>query len=318
MNREHGEFSLIRRYFQHTPVQHPETRLGNGDDASLHHVPPGQELVVSTDSALQGRHWPEDFPLSWAAERAFSAALSDLAAMGARPCWAWICANLHRAEDAPAIAEGLRRAAEKHMVEIAGGDTTRGSCCSLHITVAGFCEAGSAMRRDHARSGERLFLVGDVGLASAGLRQWQMGCRDGEFVHFFRNIQPRIDIGRTLLQAGVRCAIDVSDGLLQDAGHIAQASDCDIELDVSLLPSLPRLQGHFGEEQGLRLALSGGEDYALLFSAPDNLRPRLPPQAIPIGWCHPPRAPGAGSVRAYHHDGQPVHPISSGFDHFSS
>ncbi len=307
------EFALIRQHFLQHGVHHRETRLGNGDDASVHHVPDGFELVISTDSALAGRHWPDDFPLQQAASRAMAAALSDLAAMGAAPRWAWLAVTLSAAAQAGAVGRGLRQTAAQYGVEIVGGDTTAGEQTAIHITVAGLCPQGKAMRRDQARPGDRVYLIGEVGLSAGGLQQWLQGQHDGELVPCFSTVVPQLAAGQQLVAQGVRCAIDVSDGLLQDAGHVARASGCDFRLHVERLPSLARLTRCFDTKQAIQLALTGGEDYALLLTAAPHVS--VPAEAVCIGQCLAMQG-RVGGVMICHH-GQPLSLTYTGFDHFA-
>ncbi len=311
-----GEFTLIERLFRGrggSPT--PFTRLGIGDDASIHRPQAGMELVVSSDASLQGIHWPDDFPPDQAADRAVCAALSDLAAMGAEPLCVWLNVMASDRDALDALGRGAVDALRRHDVELAGGDTTRARENALSITVAGQLPNGGAMRRDRAAPDDALWLLGPVGLAAAGLRQWQGGQPAGAFVHNFSRITPRFDAGMQLRAAGVRCCIDISDGLVQDAAHIAHASDLMIEIELSVVPQWQRLEQAFGTDAARDLIAAGGEDYALLFTAPLDLdlpEPELPggPAAVRIGRCRP----GSGVAVTLHDE--PVTIREGGFDHF--
>lgn len=306
-----NEFDLIDHAFcWKLPFQHPQTRLPGGDDASVHVIPDGHELVVSTDMSLAGVHWPHDFPLKNAACRAVNAALSDLAAMGAEPCWIWCCAALQNEFVAEDMGDGIAAALSGSGIELAGGDIVHASENALAVTVAGILPKGTAMQRGAARDGDDIWLCGQTGFAALGLQQWQQGMRDGEAVQAFCEVHPLLAEGKAMRQAGVRCCIDVSDGLLADAGHLATASGVGMEIELSLVPSFARLVELTDREDAAQLVLSGGEDYALVCTAPEGLRDALSSLAVRIGQCS-----AGGGVRVLL-NGRKVRPVKRGFDHF--
>ncbi len=308
-----GEFDLIDRGFRRSaPPASPYTSIANGDDGSVHDIPAGMELVVSTDTAVCGVHWPEDFPLEQAADRAVCAALSDLAAMGAEACWLWACVLVRDADDAPQLGRGIHQALYRHGVELAGGDTVRAPVTAVALTVGGILPKGSAMRRDAARPEDELWLCGICGLASLGLRSWRSGCRTAEDVGHFSRIRPLLREGLQLRTLGVRCCIDVSDGLLQDACHLARASRVGMQIYLERVPGWGEVAGKVPPETALTCVLAGGEDYALLFSAPSALKPELEGLAHPVGVCRG----YDGKVRVFLH-GEPVELPSGGFQHFA-
>jgi len=267
-----GEFDLIARCFAGRGGRHHAfTRLGIGDDASLHRLEAGMELVVSTDSSLAGIHWPEDLPLAIAAHRAVCSALSDLAAMGAEPLACWLNVMATGSNAVEQLGEGATAALATYHVELVGGDTTRSRVNALAVTVAGQLPAGSAMRRDAAGVDDSIWLAGRVGLHASGLQQWFDGQHDGCFVSCFTTITPLLADGVRLKQQGVRCCMDVSDGLLQDAGHLAGASGVGMCIELSSLPDWPLLVSELGEDVAIQRAACGGEDYALLFTAPATM-----------------------------------------------
>jgi len=308
-----NEFELIDHAFcWKLPFQHPMTRLPCGDDASVHAVPDGHELVVSTDMSLAGVHWPNDFPLQDAARRAVNAALSDLAAMGAQACWVWCCAALQDQMDAEQMGDGIAAALAGSGIELAGGDTVHApDSNSLAVTVAGILPQGTAMRRDMAREGDDIWLCGRLGFAAQALRSWQQGDASQAVVQGFADVRPLLAEGWALREAGVRCCIDVSDGLLADAGHLASSSDVGMEIELSLIPSFVELAGQAGSEEAAKLVLSGGEDYALVCTAPGRFRDAISPLAVRIGHCVP-----GNRVRALL-EGTDVTPARRGFDHFA-
>jgi len=306
-----NEFDLIEHVFrQRIPFVHALTRLSNGDDASIHAVPEGQEIVVSTDISMSGKHWPEDFPLNDAACRAVNASLSDLAAMGATPAWVWLGVMATSSGDANRMGQGVAMALKPLPMELAGGDTVRSPVNALSVTVAGLLPQGSGMRRNAACAGQDVWLCGEAGLAAHGLRQWQQGEREGKHVSCFRDVRPLLNEGTRLRELGVTCCIDVSDGLFADAGHVAAASGVALHISLEKVRGFSVLLQEVDEQEAIRLALSGGEDYSLLFTALAEKRESLP-FAHRIGECRK----GSGVHVTLH--GQKVTVISKGYDHFS-
>lgn len=306
-----GEFKLIDACFKDEGGNpKPFTVLGIGDDASIHKTAKGMELVVSTDTSVEGVHWPVDFSLQKATDRAVCAALSDLAAMGAEPAASWLNVMARDASAVELMAEGAVAALRRHDVQLAGGDTTRAFFNALSVTVAGQLPEGKAMRRDQAEVGDVVWLVGKVGFASLGIAQWLGGNTEGYFVQYLDEIRPKLETGVRLRELGVKCCIDVSDGLAQDAGHICAASRIGMELDVSRVPGWELLCRKAGEEHALHAVVQGGEDYALLFTAPTDGMGFLESFAVKLGRCTD--QPG---VRVLN-EGKPVAVETKGYDHF--
>jgi len=223
-----SEFELIARHFARPT---PRTLLGPGDDCALLAPSPGMALAVTTDMLVEGTHFlPATDPrlLGW---KALAVNLSDLAAMGATPRWAFLAGSLPAARDdwLAAFADGLFACAGRHGVDLAGGDTTRGPL-NLCLTAIGEVPAGTALRRDGAMPGDDLWVSGQPGLAALGLAHLQQRTRlpdelAARCVNALQNPWPRIELGLALRERGLaRAAIDVSDGLLADLGHLLQRS----------------------------------------------------------------------------------------------
>jgi len=265
-----GEFALIRRYFS-AFARGPHVELGPGDDAALLAVPPGELLVISTDTQVQGVHFPQDSDAARVSYRACAAAVSDLAAMGARPLGMTLALTLPESDEnwLSACSRGLAEAVDDFSLPLVGGDTTRGSL-SLTITVLGATRAGAALRRDGARPGDRLCVSGTLGDAAAGLALLQ-GRMDAAspaselLIQRFWRPQPALALGQAL--SGVAsAAIDISDGLLADAGHLSEASGVRIAIDSERIPLSDALSGAVERDQAMAWALAGGDDYALCFT----------------------------------------------------
>jgi len=307
-----SEFELIARAFRRgdAPV-HPLTRIGNGDDASVHALADGMELVVSTDVSVAGVHWPSNMPVDMAADRAVCAALSDLAAMGAEGCWAWVSVMATGGDEVMAMGTGVNAALARHGMELAGGDTVHAGCNAIAVTVGGQLPAGSAMRRDAARAGDELWLCGYVGHAALGLARWQQGERAGPFVDAFVRVRPLLETGIRLREIGVHCCMDVSDGLLQDAAHIASASGVALDIQLQDCPGWQELCQSVDIRTAQDLAAGGGEDYALLFTAPAQLQSQIADSATRIGTCR------AGTGVQLWHEGRKLEVAEKGYDHFA-
>lgn len=308
-----SEFTLIEQVFRSGRQSHwPSTLVPNGDDASVHVCEPGMAWVVSTDIGVRGVHWPDNFPLDQGADRAVCAALSDLAAMGAEARLVWLGVMAPSAENVRLMGLGARRALERFGLELAGGDTVRAKAMAMNVMVAGILPQGSAMRRSAATIGDDVWLAGRVGFSAMGLESWLSGHRDNDLVGAFSNVKPMLETGVLLRQQGVQCCIDISDGLLQDAAHVAVASGLSLQIHLDACEGWPELVTRLGEEHAIRTALGGGEDYALLFTAPKHLRPSFSRFASRIGNCQ------SGDGVTLFLAGQPLPEIINGFDHFAS
>jgi thiamine-monophosphate kinase len=309
-----GEFNLIHACFAGqggNPA--PGTRVGIGDDASVHRLDKGMELVVSTDSSIESIHWPHDFPLSKAADRAVCAALSDLAAMGAKPMNVWLNVMARDSKEVSEMAEGATAALQRYDIELAGGDTCHAPVNGLSVTVAGQVPEGAAMLRSEANEGDAIWIVGKIGFHSLGLQQWMGGKKSGYFVNYLDEIKPKLEAGVRLRELGVKCCIDISDGLLQDAGHIADASRIAMDIDLGLLPGWDILCEKAGEAHAIKAVATGGEDYALLLTAPESMR-FLEGFAVRVGHC----ATGSGvSLRVQDRQIDMQEIGTKGYDHFA-
>jgi len=306
-----GEFDLIQHAFRDgSPESRPDTSVSNGDDASVHSVATGMELVVSTDTSIAGVHWPHNFPLNRAADRAVCAALSDLAAMGAEACWGWVSVMSASGDDLTEIGKGVNAAFSRYGVELAGGDTTHAPVNALNITVAGLVPQGKAMRRNQANCGDDVWMVGKAGFSSLGLKQWLAEMEEGYFKQYFETVTPKLEQGIRLRELGVRCCIDVSDGVLQDAGHIAAASNVGMKLELTSFPGWQILCHKVGEKSAVQAAVGGGEDYSLIFTAPEGMG-WLDSFATCIGSCT------AGEGVEICLDGENLEGLAAGYDHFA-
>jgi thiamine-monophosphate kinase len=312
------ETTLIERYFRAAGAQRADVALGIGDDAAILKVPEGCELIATTDTLVAGVHFPPDSPAASVGHRALAVNLSDLAAMGARPAWALLALTLPQAQEAwlEEFASGLGALARAHGVALVGGDTTRGPLC-VTVQVLGLVPAGAALRRCGGRAGDALFVSGTPGDAAAGLaleqRRLSAPAAASDYLRGrFLRPTPRVALGEALRQFASAC-IDVSDGLLGDAGKLARASGLGAQLEWEALPVSAALLASMDPEAARRLALTGGDDYELCFAVPPSQLPglfsALPPQAwnyARIGALRPgsgAQVTRAGTVMEFSHSG---------------
>ena len=268
-----GEFDLIRRYFQREAAPADGVALGIGDDCALLAPTPGTHWLVSSDMLVEGRHFLSTVEPERLGHKALAVNLSDLAACGATPRAFTLALALPRADEAflAGFARGLFALADAHGIALVGGDTTQGPL-NLCITVMGEAPAGAALLRSGARAGDDLYVSGDtLGDARLALEVFR-GTRmlDGAAFESVRRAmelpQPRVALGQAL-RGVASSAIDVSDGLLGDLGHILQRSGVGACVEADALPCSAVLAA---QPEALRreMGLAGGDDYELLFTAP--------------------------------------------------
>lgn len=262
------EFQLIYDYFQQAPKANSGVLLGIGDDCALVAATADCAQAISIDTSIADRHFPSDADAYLIGARALTISLSDLAAMGARPRWFTLALSLPSIDPAwlNAFSKGLFDAAKQADITLIGGDTTQSPILSISIQVQGEVDAKRALKRSGASIGDAIYVSGDLGLAAAGLFNYQQGLQLEPFYSAYLNPQAQLDLGQRLLGLATSC-IDISDGLLADLNHILQASGCGAVIDCQLLP-IQSLLSTFNQQQALQWALSGGDDYQLCFTSP--------------------------------------------------
>ena len=319
-----SEFEIIRRYFTR-PVK--RALLGVGDDCALVAPESGNVLAVSTDMLVEGRHFFAGADAAALGHKALAVNLSDLAAMGAAPRYATLALALPDADEAwlAQFAQGFFALADAFGTELIGGDTTRGPR-TISITVMGEIPAGLALRRDGAKAGDDIWLSGASGDAALGLAHMEGRVRlSGEaLAHCLQRLHtplPRVALG-IALRGVASSAIDVSDGLVADIGHIGERSGVAIELRFAHLPRSAALasceEGHLAQE----CLLAGGDDYELAFTAAASSRARLAALAtelgLPLTRIGRVRAGEPGRVAVIDAAGKTMTLRTKGFDHFGA
>jgi len=316
-----SEFDLIARYFTRAA---PNGLLGVGDDCALFPVPPGEQVATSTDLLLEGRHFFPDVDPKALGHKALAVNLSDLAAMGARPIGCVLGLALPHLHEPwlAAFAEGFHALAAAHGCPLIGGDTTRSAHdLAISVTVFGAVPAGQALRRDGAQAGDDIWVSGELGAADVAYR-----LLDGQYPSDAALLaatrgalewpEPQVALGLAL-RGIANAAIDLSDGLLQDLGHILTASRAGACLRFADLPMAPALSG-LDAVPLQRALLGGGDVYQLCFTAPASRREAVLAAAASagsrvtrVGEILP--QPGMAVIDAH---GQPLADLPAGFDHF--
>jgi thiamine-monophosphate kinase len=315
------EFEIIKRWFTR-PIAGEGVVVGIGDDAAVLAV--NGLLAVTTDTLVEGVHVPRNAPPDVIGYRLMAVNLSDLAAMAAAPRWGTLALTLPEADERwlEGFASGLFALAERYEVQLVGGNLTRGPLTAT-LQLLGMVEPGRMLRRSGAHPGDDVYVTGSLGDGAAGLQLWMEGVGDAGAEHAalkerFLHPQPRVAEGLALGRLA-SAAIDVSDGLLADLGHLCAASGCGALIDVERLPLSAELLALFPPNAAQAWALAGGDDYELCFTA-------SPAQAQAIDRAL--EALGTGVRRigrlvsepgvVCRRDGVPFAPAARGYKHFSA
>jgi len=271
-----GEFDLITRYFKLLDKPAPDSGvvLGIGDDCAILDVPDGHQLAVTTDSLVSGVHFFEDVCPYRLGYKSLAVNLSDLAAMGAEPKWVSLAITLPTVDEQwlSAFSRGFFELASQHNITLIGGDTTKGPL-SITVSAKGIVPRNKALLRSGAQAGELICVSGTLGNGGVGLDHKIDGLvlnNAAAFIDALELTEPRNQLGMLLTDYASSC-IDISDGLIQDLQHILKASHCNAIIDVEKLPLSDALQHEIhtdtlSTEQAYRYALTGGDDYELLFT----------------------------------------------------
>ncbi len=276
-----GEFELIARYFDRVTSSRRDVEKGIGDDCALLSVPEKQSLAISTDTLVAGIHFLTDIHPADLGYKALAVNLSDLAAMGADPAWLTLALTLPNVDESwlESFSDSLFELLDYYDMQLIGGDTTRGPL-SMTLGIHGLVPQGRALRRSGARIGDWIYVTGTLGDSAAGLAlllgQAELSDPSAHEALLKRHLRPipRILQGQALRDLATS-AIDISDGLISDLGHVLKASNCGARINLDALPLSASLKQHFSPEQCLHWALSGGEDYELCFTVPEINRGAL-------------------------------------------
>lgn len=313
-----GEFGLIERLAEKlgSPA-YDDLIVGIGDDAAVWRS--GERAIIATtDTMVEGVHYlPDVTPwrdLGW---KALAVNVSDVAAMGGKPMFALVTLALPAETDVKGIEElygGLRQCAEAYGVTVAGGDVVRAPQVSITVALMGEAAMDSGkpllLRRDAAHEGDAIAVTGTLGASAAGLRRLKEGVApDDPLVRAHLRPQARVEAGQAAIEAGLTCGIDVSDGLMQDVGHVCEMSDVSAVIRADDVPVSDELRAAYADE-ALRLACTGGEDYELVLVGPRERMEGL--DVTVIGEIVPRTDPLGALVDA---SGEVIHFGDAGWDH---
>ncbi len=318
------EFDLIRHYFTRAA---PYTVLGVGDDAALIRAGSGKLLAVAADMLVAGRHFFKDADPASVGHKALAVNLSDMAAMGATPRWATLGIALPQADArwVAAFSHGFMKLARKHGVDLIGGDTTRGPL-NICVQIIGEVPARRALRRDGAKPGDDIWVSGTLGDAALAVaaRGKRIKLKPAERAQAMKRLDwpsPRLALGLAL-RGIARSAIDVSDGLVADLGHVCERSGVAAVVAFERLPVSALLRRHLASAVAQATVTGGGDDYELCFTAAPAKRAaveraaaRARTRVTRVGRIL--RAPaGACGVAVVDRDGLPLRLAQKGYDHF--
>ncbi|WP_426358460.1 thiamine-phosphate kinase [Pseudocolwellia sp. HL-MZ19] len=269
------EFDLISRYFSQQTAKRKDVVLGIGDDCALLAPAENQHIAVTTDTLVAGVHFPENTSPRAIGHKAVAVNLSDLAAVGAEPTWISLALTLPNV-DQEWISEfsiGVFELCEYYNVQLVGGDTTQGPL-SITITAQGIVPKSKFIRRSTAKAGDWLYVTGELGDAALALQnvQGKVGLAESVKGQVFEQLdypKPRVLAGQALRDYATS-AIDISDGLLADLAHICKASEVGAKVILENVPISAAMLETLGREKAIELAVSGGDDYELLFSVSED------------------------------------------------
>lgn len=276
------EFKLIQRYFSDPGTAGHGAKqaavLGIGDDCALLSHSSKTHLAVSVDTLVESVHFPQGAPADLLAQRALCVSISDLAAMGAKPLYFTLALTLPESNEAwlAVFSRGLAAVAKRFDCSLVGGDTTRGPL-AMSLQVFGECPQGGALLRSGAAVGDSIYVSGPLGDSAAALALMQGRLGLPEAGHDLRQYlegryycpEPQLALGMAL-RGVASAAIDISDGLMADLGHICKASGVSAQLHGEALPTTAALHNYADKKTILSWALSGGDDYQLCFTVPQH------------------------------------------------
>lgn len=267
-----NEFDIIKKYFTFSEIREDVVMAG-GDDCAIVSPPDNKQLLITADTLISGVHFPENTCPEDVAYKALMVNLSDLAAMGATPAWITLAITLPEIDDdwLCRFSDTLSETLNRFNVSLIGGDTTRGEL-SITIQAIGFCDKERQLRRDKALVGDKIYITGDLGDASIGLKSIVEKLEDVELqscVERLNRPDARVEFAEQLLNYS-SCAIDVSDGLVADLGHIVDCSQCGARIVLSDIPLSSSARYYFdrynNNDIDWGLVLTQGDDYELCFT----------------------------------------------------
>lgn len=318
-----SEFSLIEKYFQQAAYRDSTVQVGIGDDAAVLTVPEDQQLVTCVDTLVAGTHFLLNTPPLALGHQALAVNLSDMAAMGATPCWFTLALTLpeENAQWLSEFSQGLFALANQYKLCLIGGDTTRGPL-TITVQVSGIVPPGLAILRSGAKPQDKIYVTGSLGDAALGLRMLQQHAaidpvHQSYLQQRYQLATARVEVGEQLRDLATS-AIDISDGLAADLSHILNASRVGAVIYANRLPLSSALSQSVSATEALTLALGGGDDYELCFTVSPEWEIEV--EQI-IKTCNIPctcigEIVAAGGLQVIGLDNNPLHLTQLGWEHF--
>ncbi len=318
-----GEFNLIDKYFSARQSQRKDVHLSLGDDCAIVKAPENSRIAISTDTLVAGTHFLPEANPAWVAHKALASNISDLAAMGATPAWVSMALTLPTIDEnwLKPFCDAFFELANYYNIQLIGGDTTKGPL-SISLTVQGFVPDNKALTRSGANIGDWIYVTGELGDSKAGLsvilddsKRNDPFAKELELRHYISH--PRVLVGQALLDLA-SSAVDISDGVIADLGHILRRSQVSAAIDVSLLPVSKELMQFIGSvSEAQKFALTSGEEYELCFTVPEQNKGSLESALAHCG-C---KVTCIGQIRPQgilelHHKGKKLDWALEGYDHF--
>ena len=319
MSRRISEFDLIRQHLTGVGAVRDDVVIDVGDDCALLRVPAGRELAVSFDRVVAGGHFVADCDPASLGYNSLAVGLGDLAAVGAEPAWATLALTMPTSDGEwlAAFIDGFRELAAAQDVRLVGGDLTRGPL-TISVQVHGLVPEGHALRRSDARPGDLVCVSGALGDAGLALRHLKHGEHlDSYLRRRLERPTPRVALGE-VLRGVATAAIDLSDGLVSDLGHILAASGCGARIELDRLPLADQVAGAVSATGDWSLPAASGDDYELCFTIPPAHAQRLAVLSAAAGCplTHIGEIDARAGLRFVLPDGRQWHPPHGGYDHF--
>lgn len=283
-----NEFAAIQHFFTQQNVSREDVNLGIGDDAAIITPPANQQIVITTDTLVENVHFLANTSPYDIGFKSLAVNLSDLAAMGATPAWLTLALTIPAIDEAwlNDFCRGFFSLASEHQAQLIGGDLTRGPL-TITVQAHGLIPSGQAIKRNTAKPGDYIYVTNTLGNAALALailqKKIHLSEEHQEFIFSKLNHPtPQIKIGEQL-RGIASAAIDISDGLIADLGHILETSKVGAEINIELIPLSPILRNHLSQSEALSFALSGGDDYELCFTVPPAKKNLVPKNCTYIG-----------------------------------
>lgn len=319
-----NEFTLIKKFFAAQGLQRDDVNCGIGDDAAILTPPPGHQLAMTTDTLVSGVHFPTTTSAYDIGYKSLAVNLSDLAAMGATPAWVLLSITLPKVDQQwiEAFCDGFFTLANRYQTQLVGGDLTHADQLSITVQATGWLPQQQALLRSQAKTNDLIYVSGTLGDAALGLtvvqnKQTLSSAATDEILIKLNRPEPRVSLGQRLLNIAT-AAIDVSDGLGADLGHILEESNKGAIVYVDRLPLSPSVKESLTPEEAIHLALTGGDDYELCFTIPPNKQADLEQQLADIDCAH--TCIGVITEKSgldlQYQNGNPYHGTALGYRHF--